>query len=73
MGERSSLVSESWSQDLPVELYVVCLKKKNKKMTQSLFCRFPLLTLTGCSRGAGILILMDKRPLQKHRKLSKSP
>ena len=31
MGERSTLVSESWSLDLPVELYIVLLKKKKKQ------------------------------------------
>ena len=31
MGERSGLLSESWSQDLPVELWVVLLKKKKKE------------------------------------------
>ena len=30
-------------------------KNKNKKMTKSLFCRFPYLTLTGRSSGAGVL------------------
>ena len=30
-------------------------KKKKKKMTKSLFCRFPYLTLTGRSSGAGVL------------------
>ena len=54
MGARSSLVSESWSQDLPVELYLV-KKKKNKKMKKSRFCRFPYLTLTGRSSNAGVL------------------
>ena len=30
-------------------------KKKKKMMTKSLFCRFPYLTLTGRSSGAGVL------------------
>ena len=52
MGELSSLVSESWSQDLAVKLQVVYLKKM---MTNPRSCRFPYLTLTGRSSDSGIL------------------
>ena len=42
MGERSSLVNESWSQDLYTSGAVGRLKKKKKRMmTKSRFCRFP--------------------------------
>ena len=49
MGARSSLVIESWSQDLgPTSRAVSRLKKKKKKnkkkkkmMTKLRFCRFP--------------------------------
>ena len=40
MGEQSSLVSESWSQDLPVERLLKKKKNKKKMMTKSRFCRF---------------------------------
>ena len=55
MGARSSLVNESWSEDLPVGR---SKKEKNKKMmTKSRFLPISILylTLTGRSSGAGVL------------------
>ena len=48
------------------------LKKKNKKMTKSQFCRFPYITLTGGVR-ATLGYFVDKKPLQKHSKSSIRP